>query len=156
MSAVTFVVPGQPQGKGRAKIVKIDGFSRMATPAKTLAYEGLVAHAANAALAGRPPLQGPVHVRMVVACQVPTSWSQKKQRAALNGAVFPTTKPDVDNVVKAVFDGCNGVLWKDDVQVVQLTLYKHYSESPHVECVAREIQPVSAEQSQRDLLGEPA
>ncbi|ALV06684.1 RusA family crossover junction endodeoxyribonuclease [Roseateles depolymerans] len=156
MSAVTFVVPGQPQGKGRAKIVKIGGFSRMATPAKTVAYEGLVAHAAQMALAGRPLLQGPVHVRLAVECQVPGSWSQKKQRAAINGEVMPTTKPDIDNVIKAVFDGCNGVLWKDDVQVVQVTVVKQYSATPCVRFAAVELQPVSADQPQRELLGEPA
>ena len=48
---IAFTVPGAPQGKGRAKIVKIGGFSRMATPAKTVAYEGLVAHAAALAMA---------------------------------------------------------------------------------------------------------
>jgi hypothetical protein len=42
--------------------------------------------------------RGPVEVRMFIALQVPASWSQKKQRQALEGTVFPTTKPDVDNV----------------------------------------------------------
>jgi Holliday junction resolvase RusA-like endonuclease len=156
MSAVTFTVPGQPQGKGRAKIVKIGGFSRMATPAKTVAYEGLVAHAAQLALEGRPMLQGPVRVRLYVECQVPASWSQKKQREALGGYIFPTTKPDIDNVVKAVFDGCNGVLWKDDVQVVQASVVKRYSAQPCVRFEAQELQPVAAEQSQGQMVGEPA
>lgn len=140
MSAtVRFTVPGQPQGKGRAKIVKIGGFSRMATPAKTVAYEGLVAHAAQQAMAGCPLLDGPVAIDLVLDCQVPASWSQRKQRLALAGKVRPTTKPDVDNVVKAIFDGCNGVLWRDDVQVVTLSLRKVYSLTPGVSVLAREV-----------------
>lgn len=130
---IRFQIPGQPQGKGRAKIVKIGGFSRMATPAKTVAYEGLVAHAAQQAMAGRPLFDGPVSVSMALDCQVPASWSAKKQRRALAGEIRPTTKPDVDNVVKAVFDGLNGVAWRDDVQVVELSVWKHYSATPRVD-----------------------
>jgi len=35
-------------------------------------------------------------------------------------------------VVKAVCDAINGVVWKDDVQVVELTLKKRYSVVPGV------------------------
>ena len=140
MSAITFMVPGQPQGKGRPRIGKIGAHARMFTPAKTVAYEGLIAHAAMAALAGRPLLEGPVFVQMAIQCQVPASWSQKKQRMALAGEIRPTTKPDIDNVVKAVFDGCNAVLWRDDVQVVSLTVRKGYSENPCVRVEARQIE----------------
>ncbi len=57
MTGVSFTVPGEPQGKGRAKIVKVGGFSRMATPQKTVAYEGLIAHAAHQAMAGAAPVE---------------------------------------------------------------------------------------------------
>jgi len=136
---ISFIVPGQPHGKGRAKIVKIGGFSRMATPQKTVAYEGLVAMAAKQALHGRPLLEGPVDVQLEIRCQVPASWSQKKQRMALAGEIRPTTKPDADNVVKAVFDGCNGVLWRDDVQVCDLRVKKRYSADPGVTVDAFEV-----------------
>jgi len=120
---VGFTVPGQPQGKGRAKIVKIGGFSRMATPPKTVAYEGLIAHAAQTALAGRPLLDGPVGLTLILDCQVPASWSAKKQRAALAGEHMPTTKPDADNVEKLVLDaGTKAGLWEDDTQVAELVV----------------------------------
>lgn len=142
---IAFVVPGAPQGKGRAKIVKIGGFSRMATPQKTVAYEGLVAHAAAQAMAGRPLLDGPCVAQVLIACAVPASWSQRKQRMALAGELMPTTKPDADNVIKALFDGCNGVLWRDDVQVVDLTVSKRYAAVP---CVQMQVRPVLASQQQ--------
>ena len=129
---ITFTVPGQPQGKGRAKIVRIGGFSRMATPQKTVAYEGLVSHAAHQTMSGRQLLLDAVRVVMRIECQIPASWSRKKQAEALAGAILPTTKPDVDNVVKAIFDGCNGVVWRDDVQCVSLALTKRYSANPQV------------------------
>jgi len=129
---VEFKVPGQPQGKGRAKIIKIGGFSRMATPAKTVAYEGLIAHAAGIAMAGRPIITGPVRVAVYIDCQIPSSWSGRKQRDALVGVVMPTGKPDSDNVIKAIYDGCNGVVWKDDAQVVDGAQRKRYSQTPGV------------------------
>ena len=70
---------------------------------------------------------------------MPTSWSGKKQRQALAGEVMPTSKPDADNVVKAVFDGLNGVLWRDDVLVVDLRVRKRYSATP---CVRVEVWPL--------------
>lgn len=150
---IAFTVPGQPQGKGRPRIGKIGQHARMFTPAKTVAYEGLIAHAAQLAMAGRPMLDGPVEVSLAIECQVPASWSQKKQRQALAGEVMPTTKPDVDNVVKAVFDGLNGVLWRDDVQVVSLRLRKRYSGTPCVRVVA---QAVAQRVEQGELLEQAA
>lgn len=129
---VAFTVPGEPQGKGRPKVVKIAGFTRMATPAKTVAYEGLVAHAASRAMGGMPPVDGACAVELVVTLSVPASWSKKKQAAALAGQVLPTKKPDIDNVVKAIFDGMNGVVWRDDVQAVDVVLRKRYGALPGV------------------------
>lgn len=36
-----------------------------------------------------------------------------------------TSKPDADNIGKAVLDALTGVAWKDDAQVVQVTICKH-------------------------------
>jgi Holliday junction resolvase RusA-like endonuclease len=42
-------------------------------------------------------------------------------------------KRDIDNLSKAVLDGCNGTLWDDDTQVVDLHLIKGYDkENPGV------------------------
>lgn len=143
---ITFTIPGQPQGKGRPRIGRVGAHARMFTPAKTLAYESLVAHAAHQALAGRPMLDGPLAVNLFLDCQVPASWSRKKQAEALAGLHMPTTKPDADNVLKAVLDGCNGVLWRDDVLVVDVRIRKRYSATPAVRCEAWALQePVQQE-----------
>jgi Holliday junction resolvase RusA-like endonuclease len=129
---IRFSVPGQPQGKGRPRVGKIGTHARLFTPAKTVAYEGLVAHAAHAAMAGAPLFEGPVGCELTIHCAVPQSWSGKKQRSALASEILPTSKPDIDNVVKAIFDGCNGVLWRDDVLVVELAVRKRYAATPGV------------------------
>jgi Holliday junction resolvase RusA-like endonuclease len=53
----------------------------------------------------------------------------------LAGAEFPTKKPDLDNVVKAVMDGCNAVAFRDDVLVVRQTASKVYATVPGVDVV---------------------
>ena len=115
----------------------------MFTPAATVAYEGLVAHAAHQAMAGRPLFDVPVTVAMRIECQVPESWSAKKQRMALAGEIRPGTKPDADNVIKAIFDGLNAVLWRDDALVCELHMRKLYSATPRV---VVEVCPVHAVQ----------
>ena len=129
---VTFTVPGEPQGKGRARVIKIAGATRMKTPEKTLAYEGLIAHEARIAMAGRALIEVPCSVRVEMVCSVPASWSMKKQRQALEGLIRPAKKPDVDNILKAVHDGINGVVWKDDVQGVDGAWTKRYGNTPGV------------------------
>ena len=106
---LTFTVPGPVVGKGRPRVSTIAGHARMYTPAKTLAYEGLVAQIAQAAMAGQPLIDGPVRIELLIRCAVPASWSQKKQRMALAGELIPPP-PDADNVVKAICDGLNGVV----------------------------------------------
>lgn len=32
---------------------------------------------------------------------------------------------DIDNPLKCLFDCCNGIIWKDDSQIIILTVYKH-------------------------------
>lgn len=141
-AVICFTVPGQPQGKGRPRIGKVGQHARMFTPSKTVAYEGLVSHAAQQAMAGRVLLDGPCVVSMDIVCQVPASWSMKKQAQAIRGEIRPTTKPDIDNVEKAVFDGCNGVVWRDDVQVVQVTKAKRYGAMPGVSVSIAVIDPL--------------
>ena len=129
---IDFIVYGAPQGKGRARIIKIAGQSRMKTPEKTLAYEGLIAHCGAAAMAGRELLDGPVELRLFIDVQIPASWSKRKQAQAMAGELLPTTKPDVDNIVKAIGDGLNGVVWRDDSQVSDVIARKRYAEKPQV------------------------
>ena len=124
---IVFTVPGQPVGKGRPKTAVRGGkFAHMYTPEKTVNYEGLVSMAGKEAMCGQIPMTGPLLVTLEIVLQVPASWSKKKQAAALEGIVLPTKKPDLDNVIKAIFDGLNGVCYMDDVQIVESHQRKIY------------------------------
>lgn len=129
---VEFVVPGAPYGKGRARVGTIAGKARMFTPEKTMNYESWVAHFAAQAMGRRPLIEEAVVVHMSIKCPVPASWSKKKQADALAGRIFPKSKPDIDNVEKIIYDAINNVVWKDDVQVVDVVKRKRYSDKPGV------------------------
>lgn len=132
---VAFTVPGKPVGKGRPRAAQRGKHITLYTPAKTANYESTVALAASEAMAGRAPLEGPVEVVMQMVLPIPKSWSKRKQQDALDGRLLPTTKPDKDNVIKAVFDAMNNIVWRDDVQVADLTSRKRYGPVPCVQVI---------------------
>lgn len=138
-TAVEFVIPGTPIGKGRPRFARRGNFVTAYTPEKTASYENVVKLAAAEAMRGRVVIDGPVQVSVWLWVIPPASWSVKKQRAALEHQLFPTSKPDIDNVVKGVFDAMNDVVWKDDKQVVDLSVFKRYSTTARASVTVRPI-----------------
>jgi Holliday junction resolvase RusA-like endonuclease len=128
-ATVAFVIPGTPVGKGRPKFARRGNFTVAYTPEKTASYENLVKVKAEEAMKGRPAIDGAVAVTIWLWVTPPASWSQKKQRQALSHEILPTSKPDVDNVIKGIFDAMNEIVWKDDKQAVDVSIRKRYSET---------------------------
>lgn len=138
LQSITFFVPGQPVAKGRPIAGRgFGGRTTLRTPEKTVAYEGLVAHACAQAMEGAPPFSGPLELSLQINVQIPASWSKKRQQAAQDGDIAPTKKPDLDNIVKALCDGMNGVAYADDAQIVQMSVRKVYSTTPGAHVVVR-------------------
>lgn len=136
---IAFTIPGTPVAKGRPKFARRGNFVTTYTPEKTASYENLVRMQADAAMAGRPPIDGATNVEISLMVLPPESWSKKKRAAALAGEIFPTTKPDVDNVIKGIFDAMNDIVWKDDKQVVDLVVRKRYSETPMAKVIVKAL-----------------
>jgi Holliday junction resolvase RusA-like endonuclease len=124
---INFTVPGAAVGKGRPKFARRGNFTVAYTPEKTASFENLVKLKAQEAMQGQPPIEGAVSVLIELNVTPPASWSQKKQRAALAHEVLPTSKPDVDNCLKAIMDACNEIVWKDDKQAVDVMVRKRYA-----------------------------
>lgn len=129
---ITFTIPGEPVAKGRPRATTVGGHARMYTPAKTAAYEQLVAVYAAAAMKKAPLLEHPVRLHLGIYCKVPGSWSKKRRADALAGIERPAKKPDIDNIVKALADGMNGIVYVDDSQIVELACSKWYALEPYV------------------------
>ena len=141
MTSVRFTVPGKPVAKQRPKFSRAGAFVRTYTPEKTVNYESLVRLAASDAMNGARPMEGPVLLTVAINLQIPVSASKKQQALMAANVVMPTKKPDADNVLKAVKDAINGVVWRDDAQVVDITVSKRYSASPCVQVVVEALEP---------------
>jgi len=126
---IRIIVSGQPVAKGRARFVRATG--RTYTPEKTVAYETRVALIAQDIMAGRPPLEGALAVTVIAELQVPTSWSAKKRRLALERRLLPLGRPDLDNYEK-ILDALNLIVWVDDSQIVELHARKRYGIQPQL------------------------
>ena len=140
MRKIEFFVPGAPVGKGRPRAARRGTGVVMFTPEKTAGYEALVAAAASNAMRAEagPLFTGPLEAVLEMRIPIPASWSKAHKAAALAGTELPTSKPDIDNVAKAVLDACNGVVFRDDAQVVMLVATKAFSDEPGVRVVIRE------------------
>ena len=108
-------------------------FPKFYTPAETRKYEQKVARCAFEAYGSRLLEEGPIGIRIRAVYPIPKSATKKKKAEMATGAILPTKKPDLDNVKKAILDGLNGVLFKDDAQVVYLEARKVYGDNPRVD-----------------------
>ena len=149
---IEIYIPGPPQGKGRARSARLpNGKTIHYTPEKTRTYEGIIASLAMEAMDGKPPLDGAVLLLLTIHMPIPASWPAWKREMAASGRVAPTTKPDADNVEKAIKDGLNGIVWRDDCQVVSVTKVKCYSRTPRVEVVVAPMDALPAQITKRPL-----
>lgn len=98
----------------------------MHTPPETKAYEEEIALRCRQAMTARAAFTGPVSVSIFVVMRPPASWAKKRQQDAMAGLNVPTSRPDLDNVLKAILDGMNGIAYGDDAQVVSLSASKRY------------------------------
>jgi Holliday junction resolvase RusA-like endonuclease len=134
---IIFSVEGNPVGKQRPRFAR----GRTYTPKKTVEYEKLIADKAREAMGASEPLSTPVAVYLYVNMTVPRSYSKSRLQACLSGLERPIKKVgDLDNQIKSVLDGMNGVVYVDDCQVVSIHATKRYEtiSSIHV-CVREEL-----------------
>ena len=121
---IIFNVLGKPYGKQRPRYGKYGIFD----PQSNKAYERRV-KAAFYEAAGKHfvPLSTPVAMMITMHFQPPKSVNRSVYRDMIEGKVYPTHKPDIDNCVKSIMDGLNGVAYDDDKQVVAIVVNKAYS-----------------------------
>ncbi len=82
-----------------------------------------------------PKSDKPLLMKCRFCFEVPKSWSQVKKARAY----YHTSKPDLDNLVKALKDALNGVIYLDDSQICYLDAKKHYGERSCVKCEVYEL-----------------
>jgi len=138
LSALSFEVPGTPVAKARARFSSRNGCAY--TPSATAAYERSVQQWAQLAMlqAGRKTTTAPVSVEIHLYFPIPESWSKSKKERAIFGQTYPKSV-DVDNVAKSLLDGCNGIVFDDDSQVIELHVTKRYGLEPKARVFVTEV-----------------
>lgn len=122
-SGLTFEVPGKVRGKGRPRFMR-NGHTY--TDKNTTAYEKLIQ--ASYLKSTSYISQKSVRISMYV-CFAPNKTDTKKNKVIkLKNSLWPSKKPDVDNVVKVVLDALNKVAYSDDTQVNEIHVIRHWCE----------------------------
>lgn len=120
---ITFAVYGTPVPKGSTKAFWRPGMKHAVVThdnAKTKPWQEAVVSAARDALAGAPPLEGPVAVRLRFYMPRPASAPRR--------VVEPCKKPDLDKLARCVKDGLTRAgVYRDDSQVVLLIARKVFA-----------------------------
>jgi Holliday junction resolvase RusA-like endonuclease len=130
-------IPGEPIAQPRVKVSTRGGFARAYVDAKHPIHAYKQAIRLAYVNAGGEVLEGPVSVRIVCWFERPKGHSKKRRQQAEP----KTTKPDLDNVAKAVLDALNEIAYNDDGQVCRLTVEKWYVGGPY-DSIGTEIEVV--------------
>lgn len=142
---ITVIVSGEPIAKGRPRMTR-RGF--VYTPTATRKFEAHGRLAAQLAMNGRPPIEAPVRLELLVELPIPSSWSMRRRAAAVTGDIVPTSRPDVDNFLKAIFDALNSIVIVDDAQVVDVCATKKFGVAPKMVAT---VFPLDAASSNRKV-----
>jgi Holliday junction resolvase RusA-like endonuclease len=115
---------GIPKAQGRPKFFRRGNHVGTYDPKESRHWKNNV----SAQIVAQKPQfikSGAISVIMLFHLPKPKSLSKKVLRHV--------KKPDIDNLQKAIFDSCKGILWGDDSQVVEIFAAKSYAlEEPHV------------------------
>ena len=133
-----FEVEGKPVGKGRPRFKRMGNFVQTYTPEKTAEYEKLVR--LRFQNAGGVITDKPVKIEIVAFFAPPKSVRKKQKQEMLANLILPTKKPDCDNIAKIVLDALNQIAYKDDSQVIELSVRKQYASEAKVSVHIEDIE----------------
>lgn len=114
MSGIQFEFPIEPVPKGRPRFTR---FGRPYTPPDTAAFERIIARMAREQYGTRLPLGGALIVSIAFSFVRPKTVKR----------ILHTVKPDLDNLIKAVTDPMNKIVWNDDAQILKFEVAKNYA-----------------------------
>lgn len=123
------VIYGEPIPQGRPRFTKT---GHTYDPQRSRNYKQLVRFWVTQHLKkidGFKPYENALCVDLTFYLGIPTSWSKQKRIQASQGVIRPTSKRlgDLDNIVKAILDANNGLLWVDDCIITDLSARKRYT-----------------------------
>lgn len=138
---ITFSMSGNPRGQGRPRATARHGFATVYKDSKSRAYERSIAKIARSVMGAREPLRGPLSVSMRFRLSPPKSMPKWLRTRVLAGEEAYLGAFDTSNMVKAIEDAMNKVVFDDDKQIVRLFATKVASERPGVDVRVEALTP---------------
>ena len=125
------ILYGEPVPQGRPKFVRIGNHVHTYDPEKSRSYKQLVRFWVTQHLKkidGFKPYENALCVDLTFYMSIPASWSKQKRIQASQGVIRPIVRNgDIDNMVKAILDANNGLLWADDCIITDISARKRYT-----------------------------
>ena len=122
--------------KRRTKVTTRNGYPHVYTPTKTLEEEEIVGYAYRG-----EKYTGAVRLTLHMFKALPKRTPKNIQRER------NTSKPDIDNVLKAVMDALNGIAYDDDSQVCEIHVYKHDKTRRAGDSIRFSVEPIDASEN---------
>lgn len=123
---VELIMDGKPVGKARPRL---GAGGHIYTPKATKLAEANIIAAWTEA--GCPRLEGPIHLGLSLVVARPQGHFRKDGSLTPAGEAKPQPtgrKPDLDNALKLACDALNGRLYRDDVDIVEMTGLRYWSD----------------------------
>lgn len=139
-SSIVFTVYGQaqPAGSKTAGVTKGGKMFVRDSAKRGAPWRREVARTAAEAMNGTGLLDGPLS--LAVTFVVPRPKGHYGARGLRPSApAYPTVRPDVTKLLRAVEDAATGIVWRDDAQVVIQHACKTYGEPARAEVEVRSV-----------------
>lgn len=124
MTGITLIIPGRPAAWQRARS---NGKVRFDSPEQAR-NKLTIGQIGAGAMGGKPPFEVPLEIVVAAFWPWPKSISEKRRRAY--GSQYFVSRPDGDNILKLLGDALNGIVWRDDAQIVSASITKRYGLTP--------------------------
>jgi len=118
---IEFTIKGEPKSKQRPIFSNRNGKVRVFTGKATASFENHVKLIAEDNF--KTPFSNSVgiHIKFYLHRPKYLIWKTKPMPA-----IYNPKRPDIDNLIKSVVDGLNGIAFKDDAQIVNIRAEKLY------------------------------
>ena len=139
---IKFTYKGEAVGKGRPRYTKRGNYVHTYTPKKTKDFEDAIRFEFIASTCDAMPVydkEKTLKAEILIGTAIPKSLPKYKQALARCRMIAPTKKPDIDNILKSIFDALNGYAFADDSQIVKVVAEKVYADEPFVEVAIDEL-----------------
>lgn len=132
------IIPGEPQPQLRPRARVAGKRVIMYDPPKSRKYKEFVKRMAKQQWPN-DPTPAAISLKIDIYRPIPKSTSKVRTKKKEEKEIRPIVRPDVDNYAKTILDGLNGIVFKDDSQIVDMRVRKFYSINPRVEISVKEL-----------------